>query len=154
MNTRGLPGILAPTYQELQLGKIVSVGDRIHMSYPRISFVISSLDRRQAGLVEILDAFGDPVDVLLGGDDHVGQDRWASGAGDGEHVGEADNAKPEIGHRSPSPGLAQLLPCRPLISTFNNEPVMASKPVAKINTSSSCSVSPVRIPVAVMRSIG
>ena len=57
----------------------------------------------------VLDAVRNPVDVLFGTDDHVGQHRRAARPGHGEKVREPVHIEPEVGHRPGLPRLGQGL---------------------------------------------
>ena len=61
---------------------------------------------------EVVEAVGDPVDVLFDRHGHVGQHRRAARTGDGEEVGEADRGEAEIGRRPVGP----LLPERDAVT--------------------------------------
>ena len=65
------------------------------------------LDGLEACFAHVLEAVGDPVDVLLDRDGHVGQHRRAARPGDHEEVGESGGREPEVGGRAVGPLLRQ-----------------------------------------------
>lgn len=78
------------------------------MRNPFILGVGCRLDDGLARLAHGLDTAGDPFDMLLDGDRHVGQHRWALRTGNGEQVGETGNGDAQIGVRTIRPLLLQL----------------------------------------------
>ncbi len=107
MNTRVFPGTLAPRYQELQVGNSVKPATVFTKSTQLVLGLEGRLDRGVALLVEVADAVGDPLDVLLDAHEHVGEHRRAPRAGDGEQVREPLHAEPEVGARAGRPGVLQ-----------------------------------------------
>ena len=114
MNTRGLPGTLAPMYQELRLGEERERRPPVDVLDPRRPGPrpSASIDGQPVG-VEVGDAVGDPVDVLLDRHDHVGEHRRAARAGDREQVREAGGGQAEVGAGPGRPRVAQRTPSRP-----------------------------------------
>ena len=55
----------------------------------------------------IADAVGDPFDMLFDGWQHIGQNRRAAGAGDGEQIGEIGHRQAEITARPIGPAVGQ-----------------------------------------------
>ena len=58
------------------------------------------LDRRELALTEVLDAVGDPVDMLFDRYQHVRQHGRAARPGNQEQVGEARHHESQIGERA------------------------------------------------------
>ena len=107
MHTRGLPGTLAPMYQESACDIEREVRDLGDVRHPGVLRVLGGLHAAQAALAQVADGVGDPVDVLLDRHDHVAEHRRAPGAGDEEQVREAGEADAEVGPRAPGPLVAQ-----------------------------------------------
>ena len=83
----------------------------------------------------MLNAAGDPFNMVLNGRWHIAQNRGAARACDGEHIGKPGHLQAQIVTGPIAPNLFQLVAMRPWMSIFSKEPVMASKPVAKIRMS-------------------
>ena len=107
MNTRGLPGMFAPTYQELARGNsVASATSSTCATQPSSASGVASIVS-SAVLAQVADAVRDPVDVLLDRQHHVAQHRRAARAGDEEQVGEAGGREAEIGARPAGPLVLQ-----------------------------------------------
>ena len=70
---RGLPGMLAPMYQDLASGIERGCGHLVDVGHPRLLRLAGRLDGRQVVRSQVREAVGDPVDVLLDGDHHVAE---------------------------------------------------------------------------------
>ena len=77
--------------------------DLANMSDPRILGVPLCLDPAKAMAAHIVDAVGDPIDVLLDRRQHVGDHRRAARPGDREQIGETGQRQAEIGARAVLP---------------------------------------------------
>ena len=107
MNTRGFPGMFAPTYQEFARGKSVRFAISSTCSPPLLLGICGGLDPVEAAFAHVREAGREPVDVLLDRDDHVAQHGRTAGPGDGEQVREAGNHQPEVRAGSVGPPVAQ-----------------------------------------------
>ena len=109
MNTRVLPGMLAPRYHELQPGIAEQRhrGDAVHVRDPCRLRLGRRFDGRVSVRAHVLDAVRDPVHVLLDRHHHVGEHRRAAGPRDGEQVREPGDAEAEVGDRPRGPRVAQ-----------------------------------------------
>ena len=83
------------------------VGAVVDVLHPARLRRLGGLDRGVAVLAQVVEAVGDPVDVLLDRHHHVRQHRRAARAGDGEEVREADRGESEIGGGAVRPLLLQ-----------------------------------------------
>ena len=70
------------------------VADLVDVLDPGVFRLHGRLDARLAALAQVRDAVGDPVHVLLDGDDHVAQHGRAAGPRDDEEVREAGDGDP------------------------------------------------------------
>ena len=108
MKTRGLPGMLAPRYQECgacgsSVASAAALTSATHLSTASgRGFDALDAVARMCG-----DAVGDPLHVLLDRDRHVAQHRRAAGAGDGEQVRETRHLQAEIVARARCPGVRE-----------------------------------------------
>src|SRR5438874_19355 len=95
MNTRGLPGTLAPIYQELQVERSEAPAtSRTCVTQFSSASACASM-RLSPFSRQIPDAIGHPFNVLLDRREHVSEHRGAAGSGDREEVGEAGDADAE-----------------------------------------------------------
>ena len=107
MNTRGLPGTLAPRYQELQPADariVPSASDQAWATQSAWASGTGSIVRYPSWR-EVVEAVRDPLHVLLDGYHHVREHRWAAGAGDGEQVRETRDLQPQHARRPVGPGV-------------------------------------------------
>ena len=79
----------------------------VDVGHPCVLRLGRRLDRLKVVGLQVREAIGDPIDVLLDGDHHVADDGRAAGSGDGEEVRKAGDGDPEVGARSVGPLLPQ-----------------------------------------------
>ena len=77
--------------------------DRVDVRDPRRLGLVRWLRWSRAARVEVRDAVGDPVHVLLDGHDHVGERRGAARPGDVEQVREARDRQAQVVQRPGAP---------------------------------------------------
>ena len=106
MNTRFLPGMLAPRYHELAFGKrVVSATSRTCSTQASSASSVASMASRP--LLRCIGCVGDPFDVLLDSQGHVGQHRRAARPGHDEHVRESGDLEAQVGDRARRPLVGQ-----------------------------------------------
>src|ERR1700738_2807295 len=108
MNTRGLPGTLAPIPGATG-GAQRGTGAFADMRDPVFLGLGLRLDAAEPLFAQIPNAIGHPFNVLLDRWQHVGQHCGAARPGDGEEIGEASDAKAEIRLRALAPLLLERL---------------------------------------------
>src|ERR1700722_5887178 len=100
---------VGPDVPGVPLGEQGEVGQRGDECHPVVLGLRRGLDAPEAGRAQVDEAVGDPVHVLLDGDDHVGEDRGAAGSGDEEQVGEAGRGQTQIATRAVAPLVGERL---------------------------------------------
>ena len=138
MNTRGRPGMLAPTYQELQVDRSDTLATSLTCSTqaPRPRAWARSTARR---CPHVRHAVDHPVDMLLDRLDHAGQHGRAAGPVMVKKLGKPADRQAEIGPRSGAPLLGERQAVAAGDPDLSNDPVIAAKPVAQTTASSGCS---------------